>query len=83
MKNCFECLKSDKFAWFIGGAAAVILGKKFVKCDKTRKVAVSTMAKAMKLQSDAQEVFENMKEDAQDLCFDAKKEAGISETEEA
>lgn len=83
MKNCFECLKSDKFAWFVGGAAAVIFGKKFVKCDKTRKAAVSTMAKAMKLQSDAKEVFENMKEDAQDLCFDAKKEAGISETEEA
>ncbi|MDD3570114.1 MAG: DUF1490 domain-containing protein [Lachnospiraceae bacterium] len=63
--------------------AAVIFGKKLIKCEKTRKAAVSTMAKAMKFQSDAQEIFENMKEEAQDLCFDAKKEAGISEIEEA
>ena len=41
------------------------------------------MAKAMKLQSDAQEVFSNMKEDAQDLCYDAKAEAGLVEEEEA
>ncbi len=72
MKNCWECIKSEKFAYFLGGVAAVILGKKIVKCDKTRKTAVKAMAKAMMLQSDAKEAFENMKEEAQDLCFDAK-----------
>ncbi len=41
------------------------------------------MAKAMMLQSDAKEAFENMKEEAQDLCFDAKVEAGIEPKEEA
>lgn len=70
--------------WFVGGIATVVLGKKFVKCEASRKAAVKAMAKAMKLQSDAQELFENMKEDAQDLCYDAKAQAGLeSEADEA
>ena len=33
------------------------------------------MAKGMKLQQDAQVTFQNMKEDAQDLCHEAKTRA--------
>lgn len=77
MKNCWECLKSEKFLWFVGGIAAAVVGKRIAKSDATRKACVSTMAKAMKLQNDASEVFQNMKEDAQDICYDAKKEAGL------
>lgn len=83
MKKVLDFFKNEKVAYFIGGAAAIVLGKKFVQSDCTRKAAVKTMAKAMKLQSDAQEVFSNMKEDAQDLCYDAKAEAGLVEEEEA
>lgn len=46
-----------------------------VKSDKTRKVCVKGLAKGMKLQKDAQEVFQNMKEDASDICHDAKQQA--------
>ena len=31
----------------------------------------------MKLQRDAKEAFQNMRDDAADLCYDAKVEAGI------
>ena len=82
MKKVLDFFKNEKVAYFIGGAA-IVLGKKFIQSDSTRKAAVKTMAKAMKLQSDAQEVFSNMKEDAQDLCYDAKAEAGLVEEEEA
>lgn len=34
-------------------------------------------------QKDAQEAFQNMKEEAEDLCFEAQKKAGLAEDEEA
>ena len=81
MRNCLNCLKSEKVRWFVGGAVAIVLGKKVLKSDATRNACVKTIAKAMKLQNDAAESFQNMREDAQDLCYDAKQAAGIS-TEE-
>ena len=72
-----KCFKDEKFWCAVGGAAAVILGKKVVKAKKTRELAVTGLAKGMKLQSDAKEAFQNMRDDAADLCYDAKVEAGI------
>ena len=61
------------------GAAAVIVGKKILKADKTRSLAVTGLAKGMKLQKDAKAAFQNMKDEASDICYDAKTEAGIHE----
>ncbi len=83
MRNCIQYLKSEKVRWFVGGAVALILGKKILKSDATRNACVKTIAKAMKLQSDAAESFQNMREDAQDLCYDAKQAAGIVKEEPA
>ncbi|WP_417717858.1 DUF1490 domain-containing protein, partial [Ruminococcus sp.] len=66
----------------VGGAAAVILGKKVVKAKKTRELAVTGLAKGMKLKSDAQSALRNMKDEASDICYDAKVEAGIDDEEE-
>ncbi len=78
-----SCFKNEKLWCAIGGAAAVIVGKKIIKSKKTRQLAVSGLAKGMKLQSDAKEAFRNMKDEAQDICFDAKEEAGLAKgTEE-
>ena len=60
-------------------AAAVIVGKKILKADKTRSLAVTGLAKGMKLQKDAKAAFQNMKDEASDICYDAKTEAGIHE----
>lgn len=78
MRNYINNLKNEKFLCFVGGVATIILGKKVLNCSTTRKFCVSTIAKAIKLKSEAQEAFENIKEDAQDLCFDAQEEAGKS-----
>ena len=78
MKNLF---KNQKFLCALGGAAAVIIGKKIITAKKTRELAVSGIAKGMKLTHDAKEVFQNMKDEAADICCDAKAEAGLDEEE--
>ena len=70
-----DCLKNEKFLCFAGGVLAATYGVKAVKSDKTRKACVKGLAKCIKLQNDAQEAFKNMKEEAEDICCDAKQEA--------
>lgn len=77
-----KCFKDEKFWCAVGGAAAVILGKKVVKAKKTRELAVTGLAKGMKLKSDANSAFQSMKDEAQDLCYEAKEQAGLNETSE-
>ncbi len=78
MANIF---KNQKFLCALGGAAAVIVGKKILTAKKTRQLAVSGLAKGMKLSHDAKEAFQNMKDEASDICYDAKTEAGIDQEE--
>lgn len=79
MKNLF---KNEKFWCVVAGAAGVIIGKKVIKSKKTRELAVSGMAKGMKLTHDAKAAFQSMKDEAEDLCYEAKEKAGLSEETE-
>ena len=72
-----KVFKNEKLWCAVAGAAAVIVGKKILKADKTRSLAVTGLAKGMKLQKDAKAAFQNMKDEASDICYDAKTEAGI------
>lgn len=74
-----KVFKNEKLWCAVAGAAAVIVGKKILKADKTRILAVTGLAKGMKLQKDAKAAFQNMKDEASDICYDAKTEAGIHE----
>ena len=74
MKDCI--LRHQKLVSFVGGVLAAAVGSKILKSQNTRRLCVIGLARGMKLQRDAQEAFQNMKEDAQDLCYDAKVEAG-------
>lgn len=67
--------QNPKVLCFAGGVAAALVGAKVAKSPKTRELCVAGMAKGMKLQQDAQVTFQNMKEDAQDLCYEAKAKA--------
>lgn len=53
--------KNEKFWYVIAGAAAVVVGKKILKSDTTRNLAVSGLAKGMKLQSDAKAAFKTFR----------------------
>ena len=66
-----------------GGVAAALEGAKVAKSPKTRELCVAGMAKGMKLQQDARVTLQNMKEDAQDLCAEAKQKAAQETAEEA
>ena len=68
MTNFF---KNKYFLSALGGAAAVIVGKKIITAKKTRELAVTGLAKGMKFTHDAKETFQNMKDEAADLCYDA------------
>ena len=78
MTNLF---KNKYFLSALGGAAAVIVGKKIITAKKTRELAVTGLAKGMKFTHDAKETFQNMKDEAADLCYDAKAKAGPAEEE--
>ena len=67
--------KNDKLWCGIAGAAVAIVGGKILKAPKTRELAVSGIAKGMKLHADAKSTFQSMKDDAADLCYDAKLKA--------
>ena len=45
----WKCFKNEKLWCAIGGAAALVIGKKIVTAETTRKLAVSGLAKGMKL----------------------------------
>lgn len=77
-----KCLKSCKFICFTCGAVTAIIGGKILKSDKTRKACVQGLAKGMKIKHDAQVTLQNMKEEAQDICYDAMQEAEIEEDAE-
>ena len=74
-----KVFKNEKLWCAVAGAAAVIVGKKILKADKTRSLAVTGLAKGMKFQQEAKETLQNMREEAEDMCYDAKTEAGIHE----
>lgn len=79
MKNFF---KNQKFWLVVAGAAGAIIGEKVLTAKKTREIAVSGIAKGMKLTHDAKAVFQNMKDEAEDMCYEAKEQAGLTEENE-
>lgn len=70
----FNWCKDEKKCCFAAGAAAAIVCIQFLKSKTARKACVKTMAQGLKLQKDAQVMFESMKEDAQDICYEAQQQ---------
>ena len=75
--------QNPKVLCFAGGVAAARVGAKVGKCPKTRGLCVAGMAKGLKLQQGARGTRQNKKEDAQDLCAEAKQKAAQETAEEA
>ena len=70
-----DIIKNEKVLCFVGGALAATYGVKVLKSEKTRKACVSGLSKCMKLQKDAQAAFQDIKDEAEDICYDAQQEA--------
>ncbi|MDO5712840.1 MAG: DUF1490 domain-containing protein [Tissierellia bacterium] len=66
---------NKKVLSFIGGVASTVVVDKVLKSKAAHDGAVKIMAKAINLKKSAAETYESMKEDADDLAFEAREEA--------
>ena len=69
MTNYF---KNDKVKFFAFGVLAATAGVKFLKSKVFRDGCVNVLASGMKVRDEASASLEKIREDAQDICFDAK-----------
>ncbi len=67
--------KNEKFWCVMAGVVGPAIIKKILKAPKTREYAVKGLAEGMKITADAKATFQDMKDQAADICNDAKKEA--------
>jgi hypothetical protein len=70
-----KLLKNEKFLFFVGGIAVAVVGKMFLSSKTAHNMAVQGVAKGMKIQKDALEKFQNIKEEATDVYVDSVQEA--------
>lgn len=68
----FDFLKDKKCWCFAAGIATAVVGKKIATSEKVRSMCVSGLAKGMKFQQEAKETLQNMREEAEDMCYEAK-----------
>ena len=71
---------------FAGGIATAIIGKKILESDIVKEACTNGMATVLSAKKDAEECFQDMKEDAEEMVIDAnadvKKEIYIDDEEE-
>lgn len=70
---------------FAAGIATAIVGKKIIESDAFKDAATKGMATVMSAKKDAEETFQDMKENAEDIVVDAsaetKKEIYVTDDE--
>ena len=72
-----------KLIAFAGGAVASGIIQAVAKQPKVREAVVSCVAKGMQIKADADEALQNIKDDAEDVCADARYEAKVKAATEA
>lgn len=84
VKKLNQLYEHKNILLFAGGIAAAIIGKKLLESKTVKEGAINTMASLMTVQKEAEETFQNIKEDAEDICHDAeeknKKEIYVEDT---
>ena len=74
-ENLNKVIKHKKLLLFAGGAITAIAAKKILESDETKKFCVKTLAKVMELQDQAEETFQDVKDNAEDVRHEAKLKA--------
>lgn len=71
---------------FAGGIATAIVGKKLLESETVKETCTKGMATVLAAKKDAEECFQDMREDAEDMVVDAnaevKKEIYIEDDDE-
>ena len=66
------CVEHKHALIFVAGAASVIVGKKLLESKTVKNAATKGMAHVMVAKRDAEECFQDIKENAEDIVVDAK-----------
>ncbi|MDO5823399.1 DUF6110 family protein [Methanobrevibacter sp.] len=69
-----NCIEHKHALLFAGGIATAIVGKKVIESKTVKDAATKGMATIMSVKKDAEECFQDMKENAEDIVVDAHEE---------
>lgn len=71
--------KNEKLGFFALGVLTATAGVKFLKSKTFHNGCVKTVAGGMKIRNEAASAIDKIREDAQDVCFEAECEADLNE----
>lgn len=69
-----KCYEHKHALIFAAGIATALIGKKALESKTVKDAATRGMASVMTVKKDAEECFQDMKENAEDIVVDAHKE---------
>ena len=69
-----KCVEHKHALIFAAGIATAIVGKKVLESKTVKDAATKGMAQVMSTKKDAEECFQDMKENAEDIVVDANAE---------
>lgn len=69
-----KCLEHKHALLFAAGIATAVVGKKVLESTTVKNTATKGMAKVMLAKRDAEECFQDMKENAEDIVVDANEQ---------
>lgn len=81
MDKILSFFKNKYVIGFGAGIAASIIAYNACKSRKLRKAAVKLLAKGMKIRDEAKFAVNTIKEEAEDLCAEAKEKNADAETQ--
>ena len=69
-----KCVEHKHALIFAAGIATALVGKKILESKAVKDAATQGMAGVMSIRKDAEECFQDMKEDAEEIVLDAHDE---------
>lgn len=69
-----KCVEHKHVLIFAAGIATAIVGKKILESQAVKDAATQGMASVMSVRKDAEECFQDMKENAEEIVIDAHEE---------
>ena len=69
-----KCVEHKHALLFAAGIATAVVGKKVLESKTVKDAATQGMATVMSIRKDAEECFQDMKENAEDIVVDAHEE---------
>ncbi|AMD17694.1 hypothetical protein TL18_06455 [Methanobrevibacter sp. YE315] len=70
-----KCVEHKHVLLFAAGIATAVVGKKVLESKTVKDAATKGMAEVMSIKKDAEECFEDMKQNAEDIVVDANAES--------